>query len=101
MQPITEKIEVGYQFGPTIFLVSQDLPGVPSIAEPGPSITSLPLEKSDKTTVGIHLVSTSPISSRHASASAASLATRWAPLTSKAPMIRSRSAASRLVLAPA
>jgi hypothetical protein len=54
MQPITDKVEVGYQFGPTIFLVSQDLPGVPTIAEPGPSITSLPLEKSDKTTVGIH-----------------------------------------------
>jgi hypothetical protein len=54
MMPITEKVEVGYQFGPTIFLVSQDLPGVPTIAEPGPTITSLPLEKSDKTTVGLH-----------------------------------------------
>jgi hypothetical protein len=57
VMPITDKIDVGYQFGPTIFLVSQDLPGVPSqsqIVEPGPTITALPLESEDKTTVGIH-----------------------------------------------
>jgi hypothetical protein len=57
VMPITDKIDVGYQFGPTIFLVSQDLPGVPplsAIVEPGPSLTSLPLESEDKTTVGIH-----------------------------------------------
>jgi hypothetical protein len=52
--PVTDKIDVGYQFGPTIFLVSQDIPGVPTISEPGPTISSLPLESSDKTTVGIH-----------------------------------------------
>jgi hypothetical protein len=52
--PVTDKIDVGYQFGPTIFLVSQDLPGVPTISEPGPTITALPLESIDKTTVGIH-----------------------------------------------
>ena len=57
VMPITDKIDVGYQFGPTIFLVSQDLPGVPpagAIVEPGPTVTSLPLESVDKTTVGIH-----------------------------------------------
>jgi hypothetical protein len=54
VMPITDKIDIGYQFGPTIFLVSQDLPGVPTISEPGPSITSLPLESEDKTTVGVH-----------------------------------------------
>jgi outer membrane protein with beta-barrel domain len=54
MMPVTDKVDVGYQFGPTIFLVSQDLPGVPTVSEPGPTITSLPLEKSDKTTVGLH-----------------------------------------------
>ena len=27
VMPITDKIDIGYQFGPTIFLVSQDLPG--------------------------------------------------------------------------
>jgi hypothetical protein len=52
--PITDKIDIGYQFGPSIFLVSQDLPGVPTITEPGPTITSLPLESVDKTTIGIH-----------------------------------------------
>lgn len=54
VMPVTDKIDVGYQFGPTIFLVSQDLPGVPTISEPGPTITSLPLVGEDKTTVGIH-----------------------------------------------
>ena len=54
VMPVTDKIDVGYQFGPTIFLVSQDLPGVPTVTEPGPTITSLPLVSEDKTTVGIH-----------------------------------------------
>jgi hypothetical protein len=54
VMPITDKIDIGYQFGPTIFLVSQDIPGIPTISEPGPTITSLPLESVDKTTVGIH-----------------------------------------------
>jgi len=55
VMPITDKIDIGYQFGPTIFLVSQDLPGAPSaITEPGPVVGSLPLESEDKTTVGIH-----------------------------------------------
>ena len=54
VMPITDKIDIGYQFGPTIFLVSQDIPGVPTISEPGPTITTLPLDSVDKTTVGIH-----------------------------------------------
>jgi len=57
VMPITDKIDIGYQFGPTIFLVSQDLPGAPApgaITEPGPVVSSLPLQGEDKTTVGIH-----------------------------------------------
>jgi len=57
VMPITDKIDIGYQFGPTIFLVSQDLPGAPppgAIVEPGPTVTSIPLESQDKTTVGLH-----------------------------------------------
>ena len=54
VMPITDKIDVGYQFGPSIFLVSQDLPGVPTISEPGPTIASLPVDSVDKTTIGIH-----------------------------------------------
>jgi len=55
MIPVTDKVDVGVQFGPTIWLVSQDIPGIPTIQEPGPTITSFPFEKQDKTTVGIHL----------------------------------------------
>jgi hypothetical protein len=54
MMPMTEKVDIGLQFGPTIFLVSQDLPAGFNIQEPTPTITSTSLEKSDKTTVGIH-----------------------------------------------
>ena len=54
IMPVTDKIDVGYQFGPTIFLVSQDVPGVPTISEPGPTFSSLPLDSNDKTTLGIH-----------------------------------------------
>jgi Outer membrane protein beta-barrel domain len=57
VMPITDKIDLAYQFGPTIFLVSQDIPGTPapeSIVEPGPSITALPVDSVDKSTVGLH-----------------------------------------------
>jgi len=54
MMPVTDKVDVGFQFGPTIFMVSQDLPVDFQIQEPTPTITSTSLEKLDKTTVGIH-----------------------------------------------
>lgn len=54
MMPVTDKVDVGFQFGPTIFIVSQDLPVNFQIQEPTPTITSTSLEKVDKTTVGIH-----------------------------------------------
>jgi hypothetical protein len=54
MMPVTDKIDVGFQFGPTIFLVSQDVPGTIAVAEPGPTITSAALQKDDHTTVGVH-----------------------------------------------
>ena len=54
MMPYTDKIDFGFQFGPTIFMVSQELPGLPTITEPGPSVTFGSLVKEDKTTVGIH-----------------------------------------------
>jgi len=54
MMPVTDKIDVGFQFGPTIFLVSQDVPGTLQVAEPGPTVTSATLTKDDHTTVGIH-----------------------------------------------
>jgi len=54
MMPVTDKIDVGFQFGPTIFLVSQDVPGTLQVTEPGPTVTSASLEKDDHTTVGVH-----------------------------------------------
>jgi hypothetical protein len=54
MMPVTDKVDVGFQFGPTIFMVSQDLPADFQIQEPTPTITSTSLENVDKTTVGIH-----------------------------------------------
>jgi hypothetical protein len=54
MMPVTDKIDVGFQFGPTIFLASQEVPGTLEISEPGPTVTSASLVKDDHTTVGVH-----------------------------------------------
>jgi hypothetical protein len=56
MMPVTDKVDVGFQFGPTIFFVSQDLPVnlQNSIQEPGPVFSSPTLDSQSKTTVGIH-----------------------------------------------
>jgi hypothetical protein len=54
MMPVTDKIDVGFQFGPTIFLVSQEVPGTLQVSEPGPTVTSAALVKDDHTTVGVH-----------------------------------------------
>lgn len=54
MVPVTDKIDVGVQFGPTIFFVRQDLPTSLTVSEPGPTINSLEVDKVDSTTVGVH-----------------------------------------------
>lgn len=54
VMPMTEEFDVAFQFGPTIFLVSQDLPGTLQVSEPGPSITSGAFLKDDHTTIGVH-----------------------------------------------
>ncbi|HZA35611.1 MAG TPA: hypothetical protein VE505_11825 [Vicinamibacterales bacterium] len=57
MMPVTDKVDVGFAFGPTIFLVSQDLPSALApgdISEPGPTISQVRLASSDNTTVGVH-----------------------------------------------
>jgi hypothetical protein len=54
MMPVTDKVDVGFQFGPTIFLVSQDVPGTIQVTEPGPTITSAELAKDDHTSFGVH-----------------------------------------------
>lgn len=55
MVPVTDKVDVGIAFGPTIFMVSQDIPNGVSVSEPGPSITGVNVEALDETTVGFHL----------------------------------------------
>jgi hypothetical protein len=54
MMPITDKVDVGFVAGPTIFFASQELPGTPEVTEPGPSIAFPSVVKQDKTTAGIH-----------------------------------------------
>jgi hypothetical protein len=52
MLPVTDKIDVGVSFGPTIFMVKQDIPGTLTIAEPGPTVSALATDSSKKTAVG-------------------------------------------------
>lgn len=52
MVPVTDKVDVGVAFGPTIFIVSQDVPTAVSVTEPGPSISSVTVTTEDSTTVG-------------------------------------------------
>jgi hypothetical protein len=54
MVPVTDKVDVGLAFGPTIFFVSQDIPNAVAVSEPGPTITSVNVESVNETTVGIH-----------------------------------------------
>ncbi|HXG55954.1 MAG TPA: outer membrane beta-barrel protein [Vicinamibacterales bacterium] len=55
MVPVTDKIDVALAFGPTYFSVKQDLPINITLAEPGPSITSVGVESLDESTVGFHV----------------------------------------------
>ena len=54
MMPVTDKVDVGFQFGPSIFFVSQDLPTSVTVTEPGPTLSDLQVTSVDKTTIGIH-----------------------------------------------
>lgn len=55
MIPVTDKVDVGIAFGPTIFNVSQDVPNGVEVTEPGPSITRVNVEDIGETAVGFHL----------------------------------------------
>jgi hypothetical protein len=55
MVPVTDKIDVGISAGPSIFVVSQDLPTALTVTEPGPTVNQITTEKSSKTTVGINI----------------------------------------------
>jgi opacity protein-like surface antigen len=55
VMPVTDKMDVAFSFGPTIFMVSQDIATGISVAEPTPTISSTTITRQDKTTVGINL----------------------------------------------
>ncbi|MBD0324135.1 MAG: outer membrane beta-barrel protein [Aldersonia sp.] len=54
MVPFTDKVDIGLAFGPSIFLVSQDVPSAVSVSEPGPTISSISVNSADATTLGFH-----------------------------------------------
>jgi hypothetical protein len=54
MVPVTDKVDVGVSFGPSIFQVSQDIPTAITVTEPSATLASTSVTKVDKTTVGIH-----------------------------------------------
>jgi outer membrane protein with beta-barrel domain len=55
MVPVTDKIDVGASFGPSIFTVKQDIPSTLTIAEPGPTVSGLATNSAKKTVAGINL----------------------------------------------
>ena len=55
MVPVTDKVDVGVSFGPTIFMVKQELPDTITFTEPGPTVTGVNKKDVDKTTAGINL----------------------------------------------
>src|SRR4029079_234299 len=54
MVPVTDKVDVGVSFGPTIFMVKQELPGTLTFNEPGPTVTGLNKQDISKTTGGVN-----------------------------------------------
>ena len=55
VMPVTDKIDVGFSFGPTIFMVGQDVATAISVTEPAPTLSSTTITREDHTTVGINL----------------------------------------------
>jgi hypothetical protein len=55
MVPVTDKIDVGVSAGPSIFSVKQDLPSAVTVAEPGPTVSTVTIDNVSKTSVGINL----------------------------------------------
>jgi len=54
MVPVTDKVDVGISFGPTIFMVKQELPDTLTFTEPGPTVTGVTKKDVDKTTAGVN-----------------------------------------------
>lgn len=55
MVPVTDKVDVGLSFGPTIFNVSQEIPNAITVNEPGPTLASTTVVKEKETVGGFNL----------------------------------------------
>ena len=54
MVPVTDKIDVGVSFGPTIFIVKQDVAGAITFTEPGANVTGIAKDRQSKTGAGVN-----------------------------------------------
>jgi len=54
MMPITDKIDVGFSAGPSIFFVKQDVVSSVPTTEPGPSVGTPVVSNDSKTTAGLN-----------------------------------------------
>ncbi len=54
MVPVTDKVDVGISFGPTIFMVKQELPDTITFTEPVPTVTGITKKDVNKTTAGVN-----------------------------------------------
>jgi hypothetical protein len=55
IMPVTDKVDVGFSFGPSIFFVKQDVPASVTVVEPTPTIDSIAFTNAEDTTAGVHL----------------------------------------------
>ena len=54
MIPVTDKVDVGISFGPSIFIVKQELPDTITFTEPAPTVTGITKKNVSKTTGGVN-----------------------------------------------
>jgi hypothetical protein len=54
VMPVTEELDVALSAGPTIFNVSQELPGSITVSEPGPTVGEVNVSSVSETAVGIN-----------------------------------------------
>jgi hypothetical protein len=54
MMPVTDKIDVGFSAGPSIFFVKQDLVTSLVVTEPGPSVTAAPFNEEKDSAFGLN-----------------------------------------------
>jgi hypothetical protein len=53
--PVTDKLDVDFSFGPSIFNVSQEIVTAITVNEPGPTLATTTVEKQEKTGVGVNI----------------------------------------------